>query len=110
MARPIAITIQPILTESRSDPSRANPPQTPIVVERRAQVMRKTDCASGKKKIEIHDIIAKAQPMVCMEDGAMVRRWSMRKGLKIPERNISYSGYSAMMARQWNSSAIIFFK
>lgn len=72
-------------TESRSLPRRARPPQTPIEIDNRDQVMRKTLCyedfslwlkvtASGKKKKEMMAIMMRAEPMVCIEDGAMVCR------------------------------------
>lgn len=37
---------------------------------------------SGRKKKEMRAIIAKADPIVCIDDGAMVLLWSIRKGLE----------------------------
>lgn len=43
-ANPIAITIHPMETESKSLPQSDKPPQTPIEIDSKLQVMKNTDC------------------------------------------------------------------
>lgn len=45
-----------------------------------------------------------AEPTDCILDGAIVLRWSIKKGLKMLARKPSNSGYSLIISRHLNSS------